>query len=376
MKRILHIIDHLGLGGAQALLVDLVTLMDPAKWVCEVAVMHGRGFFAEALEKKGVRVHSLSPTLWPPRYVPAFVRLQRDFDLLHFHLPGSNGIAKPLAAIVGEQPRICHDHSSPHLHYRGMCSVIFEAMMHRFSSYTIAVSQEIKNFLLRYEALSLEDVTVMHNGINTDNFRPFSHEEQQEARQFFSLPKKGLLIGTAARLAPEKNQKLFLEAAAQATEQGLSATFVIAGSGSEENNLRALAGKLGIDDRIYFLGQVEERVLFYRTLDLFALTSNYEGLPMALLETMASGVPVVSTDLEAIHEALEGGVHGTLVPCHDRERLTQAFLQQGSPLQKEKAITARKKVEADFNALNVARRVEELYQKLLFCDGSALTKLG
>ncbi|MBX9742612.1 MAG: glycosyltransferase [Chthoniobacterales bacterium] len=364
-KRILHIIDHLGLGGAQALLVDLVTLIDPTQWQCEVAVMHGRGFFAEALEKEGITVHSLSPTLWPPRYVPAFVRLQRDFDLLHFHLPGSNNIAKPLAALVGEQPRLCHDHSSPHLHYRGFFSVMLEAMMHRFSSHTIAVSQEIKDFLVRYEALSSQEVTVMLNGINTQRFRPFSQEEEQEARAFFSLPKSGLIIGTAARLAPEKNQKLFLEAAAQAIQEGLLATFVIAGSGPEEKNLKALVNKLGISERVCFLGQIEERVLLYRAFDLFALTSDYEGLPVALLEAMASGIPVVSTDLKAIHDVLEGGLHGTLLPCHAKEKFAQAFLQCGSPLQKEKAMTARKKVETDFSSLNLALKVEALYWKLL-----------
>ncbi|MBM3856889.1 MAG: hypothetical protein FJ390_02875, partial [Verrucomicrobia bacterium] len=66
MKRILHVIDHLGLGGAQAVLFDLVTLADSSKWHVEVATLHGWGVFAEALQKEKIKVHSLSPSVWPP----------------------------------------------------------------------------------------------------------------------------------------------------------------------------------------------------------------------------------------------------------------------------------------------------------------------
>lgn len=363
MKRILHVIDHLGLGGAQSVLLDLVTLIDPKQWHCEVAVMHGRGFFAEALEKKGITVHVLSPSLWPPCYLSAFVRLQQQFDLFHFHLPGANALAKPLAAIVGEQPRLFHDHSSPGWRYRGFFSMMLEAVLHRFSSHTIAVSEEIKNFLWRYEALSPDEITVMLNGVNTEIFCPCSVEEKKAARTFFHLPETGEIIGTAARLVPEKNQKMLLLAARQALQKGLQATFVIAGCGPEEKNLRALTAALGISSAVRFLGQVEERHLFHRALDLFVLTSHHEGMPVALLEAMSSGVPVVTTDLKSIQSALDGGHCGTLVPCNDKDTLAQCFLKRTE--MKEKAKRARIKVESAFNALHTAQQMEQIYQRLM-----------
>jgi hypothetical protein len=146
MKRVLHIIDHLGLGGAQSVLVDLVTLINRKEWHCEVAVMHGRGLFAEVLKRHDITVHELSASRWPPHYIPALVRLQENFDLLHFHLSGANWIGKPLAASAGEQPRIAHDHASADLRFRGLGSLLIDANMHRFSSHTIAVSPEVKFF--------------------------------------------------------------------------------------------------------------------------------------------------------------------------------------------------------------------------------------
>ncbi len=363
MKRILHVIDHLGLGGAQAVLFDLVTLADPKKWHAEVATLHGWGVFADALNKENIKVHSLSPSVWPPLYVPGFLKLAQQFDLFHFHLSGANWISKPLAAFLGNQPRIVHDHASGNLQFRGVGSMVIDAIMHRFSSHTIAVAPEVKNFLINYEALSPEKITVISNGVNTKLFAPGTSLEKKAARQFFGLHEEELIIGTVGRLAVEKNQKLFLKAAQRALQQGLKATFAIAGSGPEEDALRELAAELNITKKIKFLGQVKERALFYRTLDCFALTSLHEGLPIVLLEAMASGVPVISTNLEGSRYVLEEGRHGVIVPSDRVEAMAEAFLKKPSPSQ---VCSARTRVEADFSALNAAAKVAQVYEQLLF----------
>ena len=121
MIRVLHVIDHLDLGGAQTALLDMLRHRDRCAFDIEVAVMHGRGPFAEALEALGIKVHSLSRAKWPPDYVAEFVRLLRraDFEIVHFHLQGANWIAKPLAALVGQRILIAHDHTSGDLRFRG-----------------------------------------------------------------------------------------------------------------------------------------------------------------------------------------------------------------------------------------------------------------
>lgn len=365
MKRVLHIIDHLGLGGAQAVLFDLVTLADRSQWDIEVASMHGSGIFAEALQQHEIKVHSLAPSLWPPRYLSAFLALQRDFDLLHFHLSGSNWLAKPLAAIAGEQPRIVHDHASADLRFRGIPSMLIDAIMHRFSSHTIAVAPEVKNFLLHYEALSSNEVSMIPNGVNTEIFRPCTVLEKQEARRHFHLSKEDFVIGTVGRLASEKNQLMFLQAAKGALESGFKAVFLIAGTGPEETTLRSYADQMGITKHVRFLGQVQDRVSLYRTLDLFVLTSIYEGLPMVLLEAMASGIPVISTALDGIVNALESGCHGTLIPTRDTQKLMHQFLHYNEDQLKKYALSARLHVKNNFSANKAVCKISELYQALL-----------
>lgn len=371
MKRVLHVIDHLSLGGAQAVLFDLVTLADSQQWHIEVAALHGRGLFAEALEEKRIKVHSLAPSVWPPVYIPAFLKLAPQFDLFHFHLSGANWIAKPLAAFLGDQPCVVHDHASGRLEFRGISSVVIDAIMHRFSSHTIAVAPEVKNFLVNYEALSSDEVTVISNGVNTRLFRPFSSLEKKEARKIFGLAENDFIIGTVGRLATEKNQKLFVRAAQQALQQGLKAIFVLAGTGPEEESLKRLAVELGISEHVKFLGQIAERALFYRTLDRFALTSLHEGLPIVLLEAMASGIPVISTDLEGSRYVLEEGIHGIIVPSNHVSAMAEAFLKV--PFQHQ-IMTARTRVEADFSAINAAEKVTRLYEKLFFDSLDVSTK--
>ena len=180
--------------------------------------------------------------------------------------------------------------------------------------------------------------------------------------QVFDLGEEDYVIGTVGRLAIAKNQKLFLTAAQQAIEQGLKAVFLIAGTGPEETALRQLAATLKIEKKIRFLGQVHDRILLYRTLDLFALTSLYEGLPIVLLEAMASGIPVISTDLEGVRYVLEGGRYGTLVGSNNIAELTSAFLRSPSQAQVE---SARSKIERDFSAINAVEAVSKIYKKWL-----------
>jgi glycosyltransferase involved in cell wall biosynthesis len=240
-----------------------------------------------------------------------------------------------------------------------------DALMHRFSTHTIAVTPEVKKFLIKYEALSAESVTAISNGINVEEFRPFTLKEKKEARLFFNLPSEAFVVGTVGRLAPEKNQALFLKAARTALEKGLKATFLIAGTGPEEAVLKKLTAQLGITHCVRFLGQVQDRVQLFRALDLFVLSSRYEGLPMVLLEAMASGIPVVSTDLEGIHHALEGGRHGLLIPSGDEEALSDCLLHSNERIQHESLRSARLKVESDFSAQKAAKKLENLYQSLL-----------
>ncbi len=361
MIRVLHVIDHLGLGGAQTAVLDMLSNRDRTRFEVEVAVMHGRGPFAEALEGAGVKVHSLSATKWPPAYVPAFLRLIAGgrYDVLHFHLHASNWLMKPLAALAGAPVRISHDHTSGDLAFRGVASLLPDGFSHLFSTRVIAVSDGVRDFLTRWEAVPRDKIEVIANGVDDSAFRPATAGEKAMARQRLGLPAGAFVIGGMGRLAYEKNFAALPELARRHEKM----VFVVAGSGPEGERLKDQAARLGVKDRMIFLGAVTDRPGFYRALDGFILPSLHEGLPMALLEAMASGVPVLASRLEGIAAAVAEGEEGLLAAPGDLDELSGKLrrLMENPGLRDGLASAARRKTAARYSAARTARLVEAVY---------------
>lgn len=361
MIRVLHVIDHLGLGGAQTAVLDMLHNRNRAVFAVEVAVMHGWGPFAEALEAAGVKVHSLSASKWPPAYLPALLRLLRAgrYDVLHFHLNGSNWIAKPLAALAGAPVRIAHDHTSGDLKFRGVASLLPDAVTHLLSTRVIAVSEGVRDYLTCWEAVPAEKIEVIANGVDDTSFRPAEGEEKSAARARLGLPPGGFVAGAMGRLAYEKNFALLPELARRQPE----VFFAVAGSGPEAERLTALAANLGVADRVIFCGPVSDRSGFYHALDAFVLPSLHEGLPMALLEAMASGVPVLASRLEGIAAALREEEEGLLAEAGDLNGFSAQLsrLMTDPGLRERLAVAARRKTAEKFSASGTARRIEAVY---------------
>ncbi|MBJ7259837.1 MAG: glycosyltransferase [Chthoniobacterales bacterium] len=360
MKNVLHVIDHLGLGGAQSVLLDLVAHTDDREFRTEVAVMHGGGMFAEALQARGVKVHSLATAKWPPVYLLNFVRLLRSgkYDVLHFHLQGSNWLAKPVSAIFSPARRVAHDHSSADLRFRKKWSLAPDAFAHFFSHCVIAVSPGVAGFLAEREFVPRGKIFVVPNGVDTKFFPPATERQRAEARALLGFSGNDFVAGSLGRLAPEKNfQSLARLARAMPQVQ-----FVVGGEGPER---RAILGAAGDAPNFRLAGQVSDRPAFYAALDVFLLPSLHEALPMTILEAMASEVPIIASDLEGVALAL--GDTGILVPSGDSLALEVALrsLSADPGRARRMAALARERVVLLHDARQTAGKISQLYRGLL-----------
>ncbi|NUW73006.1 glycosyltransferase [Vibrio mediterranei] len=140
--------------------------------------------------------------------------------------------------------------------------------------------------------------TVIKNGVDCNRFVPAN---QAGARRILGLPAKVTLIGTAGRLEPVKAQATLIKSIARLSND---IHLAIAGIGSLEQELKDLAKALKVEDRVHFLGLVNDMPSFYQSLDLFCLPSVCEGFPLSPLEAQACNVPVVVTDVGAAKETL------------------------------------------------------------------------
>lgn len=183
-------------------------------------------------------------------------------------------------------------------------------------TYVVAVSDAVRRHWSSGINLDPDVIRVVRNGIDVVRYYP-------DERGKNALPP---VIGVAARLAPMKGIEYLLDALGELAEDGVMFRLRVAGTGGLRKSLEERCLRLGISEQTEFLGHVQDMPAFYRTIDIYALPSvSTEGLPLGVLEAMASGIPVVATTVGGTPEAVRDGTDGLLVPPRDVGALTGAL---------------------------------------------------
>ncbi len=363
MIRILHVIDSLDLGGAQTALLNLVKFADRSRFRHEVAAMHGRGVFADAFAALGVPVHSLAAHRFPPAYVVNLPRLLRRerYDVVHCHLFASNWIAKPLAALAGVRCRYNSDQCNDAFRSDSPTVLLIDSLTNHLSTRVLAVSRSVAELLTDIEGLPSERVTLLPNSVDLTVFAPPTDESRRSARERFGLPPDATVIGGVGRLVHQKNFDLLLTAARPILRARPGSVLAFFGSGPDETALRKNAADLG--DAVRFAGTVSDRASLYHALDVVVLPSRYEGLPMTVLEAMASGVPVVASSVDGVREIATSGKDAVLAPSGDATAFTRAIerVLDDGPFRQGLIQRARSLVHKRFDAQSLAADLEAWY---------------
>jgi glycosyltransferase involved in cell wall biosynthesis len=226
----------------------------------------------------------------------------------------------------------------------------------------VAVGEEIRDFLVDQVHLASPRVALIRNGIDLSRYRP----GHREARERFGLPTAQRWIGQIARLEEEKDQATLLRAFAVVRDRHPDARLVIVGDGSLRGALEDLARTLGVEPWVSFLGARSDVADLLPELDVFVLSSIREGLPLALLEAMACGVPVVATAIGNVPRVVRDGENGDLVAPADSRALAAAICRMlESPDRAESlGAAARAWVAAEYSLDATVRRYQELYDEL------------
>lgn len=367
VKRVLHVIDSLHLGGAQEVVLNLATCGSP-RFTHEVATLHGRGIYWDRLRDAGIKVHSLSPHKHLPLYLatlPALL-LSRRPDILHCHLIPSNIIAKPLGALLSIPLIINHDHTNDPHRIDNKVLLTLDKSTNRFAHHIIAVAAACRDFLVRHESIPPEKISLILNAIDLRRFSP-EKNSRTESRAALGLSPDSPVIAGIGRLNPQKNFSLFLEIAASVTSKIPGTRFLLAGEGPEESLLRDQAARLGIADKVIFAGYIPDIRVVYAASDILLMPSRFEGLPMTLLESMAMGLPVVASNLDGIAEVVSDSREGFLAPAGDAsvfaDRITD--LLSNPELASDFSRNARAKIESNHSVEKMTSAVEAIYDRFL-----------
>lgn len=368
MKKVLHVIDSLHLGGAQEVVLNLATCGDRRRFTHEVATMHGRGVYWERMAALGIPLHSLSPHKFLPWYAASLPELlvRGRFDILHCHLIASNIIAKPLGRMCGVPVILNHDHTNDDYRAGNRIRLALDSLSNRLATHIIAVSDSCRKFLIEREGVPEAKITLIQNAIDLGRFST-SCGTRAGARKALGLPDDRPVVAGVGRLNPQKNFSLFIRIAAGVLKQHPQAVFILAGEGPEEGHLRRLALECGVGDRFHFCGYVPDTRQVYLAADVLLMPSLFEGLPMSLLEAMAMRVPVVASALDGIAEVVEDGRDGFLVPSGDVAGFAGRVcrLIETPALRDQVGAAASDKITHRFSSGRMCGEVERVYDRFL-----------
>ena len=302
------VIHGLETGGAEMMVLHLARELSRAGHPVRVVSLHGDDTdVAGLMRRAGVDVVALNKAGGPdPRTVLRLRAQMRDFSpaVVHTHLPVLEYVL-PAVRLYGRRVKVIHtvhNIAREETRHRVLREVNRRAFSH--GVVPVALNEEVRSSICREYALPPSAVPVVGNGIDLDAFRGPQRRGPRGA---------GARLLCVARLAPAKNHALLLRTVARLRESGRDVSLTLVGDGPLRGALEERARELGISERVRFAGRRTDTAAFYRDCDLFVLLSDYEGMPMSIIEAMASGLPVVATRAGGVAELVDDGVNGALV---------------------------------------------------------------
>jgi L-malate glycosyltransferase len=365
--RVLHLIKGLGPGGAERLLVSSARVRDAGRFDVEVAyLLPGKTQFVADLETLGVATRCLdAPNAQDPRWCARLRRLlmQGRFDILHLHSPFVAGWARLVVRTLpaAHRPRVV---STEHNVWSSHTSATraLNAATFPLGDAWLAVSDEVRASIP--ERLQ-ERVEVVVQGIVLDDIRS-TPEQRAAVRAELGIAPDEIAIVTVANFRSTKGYPDLLDAARLLVDRGLPVRFVLVGQGPMEAEIKARRAELGLDDRVDLLGFRPDALRVLTGCDLFALASHYEGYPVAIMEALAVGLPVVATAVGGVPEGIRDGVEGLLVPPRRPELLAGAIEKLACDPPRRRALAAAAALRgADYDITHAVRRTEAIYTDLV-----------
>ncbi|MFH2202040.1 MAG: glycosyltransferase [Elusimicrobiota bacterium] len=322
MKRLLFVSTSSGLGGAEKTLFTLATLLDPK--ICEVAgivTLKPKGEYARKLEAAGFPVYTLDVQgragLKDLQKLAMIIHETKP-DAVHAIMYQAIQLSRAVRKLGYAEFRLI---SSPRVNYRtrGGFSLMIDSYLKSADDLLIAECEASRKYLIERRGYPENRTTTIHNGVDIAGW-PISKKERAKRRRELKLEDRDILLGAVGRLNEQKGHVYLLEAVAK-LRASHPVQCVILGQGPLRPRLEGMIRQLRLEGVVHLLGEQANIPAWLSALDIFVLPSLWEGLPNALLEAMALGLPAVATRVDGVPEAVSHEISGVLCQPKDAQAL-------------------------------------------------------
>jgi glycosyltransferase involved in cell wall biosynthesis len=370
-RRIFFLVDSLNIGGTETQAVELARRLDPARYQVTLGCLRARGPLLERLKGSRVVVREFYPEggvdsplgIYRLLRLAAFLRRGR-FDVFHSHDLWSTLMGVPAAWLARVPVIISSRRDLGHLEWYQTRRRAWLERIQSLSHVILTNTDSIRDWLIADEGVAPRKVHVIHNGVDVQRFSG----ARRERERLFPGVGDGKLVVLVGNMHSDVKGHPWLIAAAPAIVREFPQTkFVLVGDGKQRKVFERRVAESGLQQSFLFLGRREDIPQILACCDVAVLPSKAEGLPNAVLEYMAAGLPVVASNVGGNSEIIENGETGLLVPPLDAHALADAILRllRDPALARRLAQHGRGHVQQNFSYERLVRDVDHLYRELL-----------
>jgi len=373
--KILHVIDSLDVGGMERVVIDVVNGLDQSRFDQVVCCVSRKGEAAWRLRddvvcvdlEKGDGADHLAP-LKIARLI-----LREAPDIVHSQ--SWSGVDAAIAKLLTGGTRLVHSEHGrnyPHLDSEPLKRKIARRCLYHLSDAVFAVSHEARDYYCRETGFPRDRMRFIPNGIDV---RRIDVAGAAGVREKLGIGADDFVIGTVARLNATKDtmtlarafDRLYLSRVSSKSRTLLKPRLLIVGDGDQRTAIESYVAERSLNGAVIFTGVRHDVPRLLGAMDIFALPSLSEGMPITVLEAMAARLPVVATRVGALPEMIEEDVTGFLVEPKDDRSMAERFARffSNCELARRFGQAARRKVEREYGLESMLRRYAELYLSVL-----------
>jgi len=364
MKKICYVIGSLIPGGAEKQLLYLCKFIDKEKFTpCVIAFREGK--LLPDFNKENIKVYILKKK-FKFDFLVLFklinILKKEKPDILHTFMFTANTWGRCAGIVCNIPVKIASERSMDL--WKREYHFLIDKFLGKFTNKIICVSEEVKNYYIRKTKLPEEKFIVIENGVNLEEIKKV--EEKNEIREEFEIQKDDFVILTGGRLCKEKAIDFFLCVVPELKKAIKNLKVLIVGEGEEKEKLLGLVRELKVWKTVVFTGYRKDILKIIKISNLIVLTSRWEGMPNLILEGMALGKPVISTNIGGSKEIIKNGINGFLIEFGDKKDLIEKILFfYNNPKEIGKmGRNSYKIVEEKYNLKKKIKKHEKIYYEL------------